>query len=129
MLLLTVRVVHLIAASVWVGGLFTLAALVIALRRAGVGRDVLRAAARAFGWLSWSAMAIAVATGVAQVQLLGLPWSYGRLHTKLGMVGLAILLAAVHTLTARRTGDRVRRVLQAGILLVSIGIIVAAVWL
>ena len=55
---------HLVSASVWVGGLITLGALVAAVRREGVDRSVLRAMARMFGRVSWTAMGLAVATGV-----------------------------------------------------------------
>ena len=44
-----IRWLHLLAASVWTGGLIVLGALVVALRRAGVEREVLRAAARQYG--------------------------------------------------------------------------------
>jgi len=128
-LLMIVRWIHLVAAAVWTGGLIVLAVLVVALRRAGAEREILRAGARAFGYASWVAMAIAIATGLWQVHLMGLPWSYGRLHLKLGMVGLAVLLAGVHTLTARRTGPALRGVIQLLILIVSLGIFGAAVWL
>src|SRR5690606_36724152 len=69
--LLVLRWVHLLAAATWTGGLIVLAALVVALRRAGAERALLQATARQFGRVSWIAMAVALATGVAQVQLLG----------------------------------------------------------
>ena len=56
--------IHIVAASVWVGGLITLAALVTALRRAGAERPLLQAMARRFGVVSWAAMATAVVTGL-----------------------------------------------------------------
>lgn len=128
-LLLAVRLVHLLSASVWMGGLIVLAVLVVALRRAGADRELLRAAARAFGVASWTAMGLAIATGLLQVVLIPLPWAYGRLHVKIGMVVLAVILAAVHTLTARRTGPAVRGIIQLLILIASLGIFVAAVML
>ena len=75
-MLLVTRWVHLVAVATWTGGLIVLAALVVALRRAGADRELLRAAARQFGRVSWAAMAVAVLTGVAQVWLLGWPWTY-----------------------------------------------------
>lgn len=53
---------HVLAATVWVGGQLTLAALVPALRVAGV--DVPRTAARAFNRIAWPAFAVLIATGV-----------------------------------------------------------------
>lgn len=53
---------HVLAATVWVGGQITLAGLVPALRRAGA--DIPKAAAQAFGRVAWPAFGILVATGV-----------------------------------------------------------------
>ncbi|MCB9742326.1 MAG: hypothetical protein H6741_25795 [Alphaproteobacteria bacterium] len=125
--LLLVRWIHLLAAATWTGGLITLAALVFALRRAGADRELLRAAARQFGRLSWTAMAVAVVTGLAQVKWMQLPWSYGALHLKLGLVALAAILAGAHQLTARRSSPAVRGVVQLLILVVSVAIFGAAV--
>lgn len=59
----TVRLfLHVLAATVWVGGQLTLAALVPALRTAG--RDVPRAAARAFNRVAWPAFGVLIATGI-----------------------------------------------------------------
>ena len=121
------RYVHLLAASVWVGGLIVLAALVPALRKVGASRDQLRAAARRFSHVSWVAMAVAVATGVGQVFALGIPWTYGRLHLKIGMVALAILIAGFHQVTARKSSAAARGVVQLLVMLASLGIVAAAV--
>lgn len=53
---------HVLAATIWVGGQLTLGALVPVLRRAGL--DVPRMAARQFGRLAWSAFVVLIATGV-----------------------------------------------------------------
>ncbi|WP_449061321.1 hypothetical protein [Planomonospora algeriensis] len=59
----TLRVfLHVLAATVWVGGQLTLAFLVPALRATGEG--VTKAAARAFDRVAWPAYAILLATGV-----------------------------------------------------------------
>ena len=119
--------IHIVAASVWVGGLITLGALVPALRRAGADRPLLQAMARRFGVVSWVAMAVAVATGVWQVSRLNIPWSDDRLELKVGLVILAAGLALLHQLTAKRTSPAVRGIIQAVILVVSIAIVGAAV--
>ncbi len=124
-----IRWVHLLAAAVWTGGLVTMAVLVSALRSAGADRTLLQAAARRFGHLTWTAMAIAVTTGLAQVVNLRMPWMWGPLHLKLGLVGVVILLAAVHQWTARTATPASRGVIQGLILLVSMGIYGAAVHL
>lgn len=59
----TIRLfLHVLAATIWVGGQLTLAALVPALRR--FGAEVPRAAARRFNQVAWVAFAVLVATGV-----------------------------------------------------------------
>ncbi|MGZ4448412.1 MAG: hypothetical protein ACXVW1_13405 [Nocardioides sp.] len=56
---------HVLAATIWVGGQITLAALVPALRAAGT--DVPKAAANAFNRVAWPAFAVLVVTGVWNV--------------------------------------------------------------
>jgi putative copper export protein len=59
----TVRLfLHVLAATIWVGGQLTLAALVPALR--GLGGQVTSAAARRFNQVAWPAFAVLVVTGV-----------------------------------------------------------------
>jgi putative copper export protein len=53
---------HVLAATVWVGGQLTLAALVPALRAAGA--EIPRIAARRFNEVAWPAFALLVVTGV-----------------------------------------------------------------
>jgi uncharacterized membrane protein len=118
---------HLVAAAAWMGGLIAMAAIVLALRRAGAERPLLQAAARQFARVSWTAMVIAIATGVWQIELLHLPWTHQPLVLKLGLVGAAVILALLHTLTARRSSPGIRGLLQAAILIVSLAIFRAAV--
>jgi putative copper export protein len=62
----TIRLfLHVLAATVWVGGQLTLAALVPALR--GLGAEIPRSAARAFNKVAWPAFGILLATGVWNV--------------------------------------------------------------
>jgi hypothetical protein len=72
-------------------------------------------------------MAVAVGTGLAQVEIMGIPWAYGPLHLKLGLVALTVALALGHQLTARRSGPAVRGVVQLVILVVSLAVFWAAV--
>lgn len=62
----TVRLfLHVLAATVWVGGQLTLAALVPALRAAAPEvPDTARAAARAFNRIAWPAFLVLIATGI-----------------------------------------------------------------
>jgi putative copper export protein len=59
----TVRLfLHVLAATVWVGGQLTLAGLVPVVRR--LGPDATRAVARQFDRIAWPAFAVLVATGI-----------------------------------------------------------------
>jgi putative copper export protein len=53
---------HVLAATIWVGGQLTLAGLLPVLRAAG--GDVPRAAARQFGRIAWVAFAVLILTGI-----------------------------------------------------------------
>lgn len=59
---------HVLAATVWVGGQLTLAGLVPALRAAGP--DVPRAAARAFNRVAWPAYGVLWVTGLWNLLVL-----------------------------------------------------------
>ena len=66
----TVRLfLHVLAATVWVGGQITLAALVPALR--GAAEGVTAVAARAFNRIAWPAFGVLVLTGIWNVIALG----------------------------------------------------------
>ena len=95
----TVRLsLHVLAATIWVGGQFTLAGLVPGLR--ALGDDVPRTVARRFNRIAWPAYAVLVATGIWN--LLELPvgdfdtrWQV-TLMVKITVVALAGISAAVH---------------------------------
>jgi len=94
----TIRLfLHVLAATVWVGGQITLAALVPALRR--LGTDIPRVAARRFNQVAWPAFAVLVITGIWNViavrsQIHG---SYETtLIVKLIVVAISGVSAALH---------------------------------
>jgi putative copper export protein len=94
----TVRVfLHVLAATVWVGGQITLTALVPVLRR--LGAEVPRAAARRFNQVAWPAFAVLVITGIWNIiavrsQING---SYETtLVAKLIVVAISGISAALH---------------------------------
>lgn len=93
----TVRVyLHVLAATVWVGGQLVLAGLVPALRK--VGPEATRAAANAFNRVAWPAFAVLVVTGgwnMAEEDLTG--DAATTLNVKLGFVVLSGVAAYVHT--------------------------------
>ena len=94
----TIRLfLHVLAATIWVGGQITLAALVPVLRR--LGAEIPRAAARRFNQVAWPAFAVLVITGIwniaaVQSQIKG---SYETtLVVKLIVVVISGAAAALH---------------------------------
>jgi putative copper export protein len=94
----TIRLfLHVLAATIWVGGQITLAALVPVLRR--LGAEIPRAAARRFNQVAWPAFGVLVITGIwniaaAQSQIKG---SYETtLVVKLIVVAISGVTAALH---------------------------------
>ena len=95
---------HVLAAAIWVGGQFTLAALLPVLRKAGA--DVPRSAARVFGILAWSAFAVLLVTGVWNIADYDHRSSDGfaaTISVKLVFVVLSGLAAFVHSRAKSRT--------------------------
>jgi putative copper export protein len=101
---------HMLAATVWVGGQLVLAALVPVLRR--VAADAPAAAARQFARVAWPAFAVLIVTGV---------WNLAAVHRtdasyrttlaiKLVVVALSGVTAYAH---ARATTVRPRAVFGA----------------
>ena len=108
----TIRLfLHVLAATVWVGGQLTLAAVVPVLRKAGA--DIPRAAARRFNQVAWPAFAVLIVTGIWNViavrsQVTG---SYETtLVVKLVVVLISGVTAALH---ARARGPAGRAVFGA----------------
>jgi putative copper export protein len=117
--------IHLLAAAVWTGGLIVLAFLVGAIRKQTDDREVLRAVARRFGVVSWTALAVAIITGFTMYTDYGLAWS--RFQTKGTLIAIVVVLALVHQFTAKKSSPAVRGILQLAILIVSVLIFGAAV--
>jgi putative copper export protein len=96
----TVRLfLHVLAATVWVGGQLTLAALVPALRR--FGAEVARVAARRFNQVAWIAFAVLIVTGIWNVAAAWSEISHSAgyrdtLIVKLVVVSISGITAALH---------------------------------
>src|SRR5215471_18468287 len=94
----TVRLfLHVLAATVWVGGQLILAALVPVLRR--FGTDVTAAAARRFNQVAWTAFAVLIVTGIWNIAAVRsqISGSYETtLIVKLVVVVLSGVAAALH---------------------------------
>ncbi len=94
---------HVLAATIWVGGQLTLGALVPALRGY---EGVTKVAARRFGVVAWPAFAVLVATGVWNMLAEG-HWSgpaQMTLNVKLGFVLLSGVAAFLHTRSTSKAG-------------------------
>ena len=102
----TVRLfLHVLAATVWVGGQLTLAALVPVLRHAGSG--IPAAAARRFSQVAWPAFAVLIITGVWNIMAVRgqLTGEYRTtLVVKLIVVLISGVSAALHQRANRRAG-------------------------
>lgn len=81
---------HVLSASVWVGGQIVLAGLVPTVRR--FGQDATRAVARAFNRIAWPAYGVAVVTGLWNVFALPLD---DLMHPWIELKVLAVLLSGV----------------------------------
>ena len=97
----TVRLfLHVLAASVWVGGQIVLADLVPSLRRAHP--DATRIAANAFARVAWPAFAVVVVTGLwnlGDIDVANTTTSYQiTLFVKIGLAMVSGAAAAVHQL-------------------------------
>jgi len=95
---------HVLAATVWVGGQLTLAGLVPGLR--ALSPDAPRAAARRFNRIAWPAYGVLVATGIWNLFERDLgdrstDWQV-TLFAKLVVVALSGIAALVHSTTSSR---------------------------
>jgi putative copper export protein len=102
----TIRLfMHVLAATVWVGGQLTLAVVVPVLRRAGA--DIPRVAARRFNQVAWPAFGVLVLTGIWNIIAVR-PQITGRYETtlvvKLIVVVISGVTAALHARARSTTG-------------------------
>ena len=105
----TVRLfLHVLAATVWVGGQLTLAALVPVLRR--FGADVVGTAARRFNQVAWTAFGVLIVTGIWNIVAVRPQISHSAsyrttLIVKLIVVAVSGVAAALH-IRSRTARDR-----------------------
>jgi len=119
----TVFYVHLLAATVWIGGLIVMGALVPAVLNATDDTSVIRAMARRFGVVSWVALTILVLTGgILAVD----DWSQ-TLIVKVGLVFAVVMLAAWHSVIGSDQSLKARGIIQVVIFILSLLILAAAV--
>ena len=95
----------MLAATIWVGGQFTLAGLVPTAR--GLGEGAPKALARAFSRMQWPAYAVLVVTGLWNVSAVhaGQPHSWVVvLVVKIVVVALAGVAAYLHSRSSTKRG-------------------------
>jgi putative copper export protein len=106
---------HLVAATVWVGGQLTLAGLLPTLR--GLGPDAPRAVARQFNRIAWPAFGVLVLTGLwnlAEADLGDRTTEYQvTLFVKLVVVAVSGVSAALHLRATSKVGLAVGGALSA----------------
>jgi putative copper export protein len=112
--------IHLLSATVWVGGLVVLGGLVPAVRKTTDDRSVIQAIAKRFGLMSWMALGLLVLTGTLMV--FDRAWT-GNLIAKIGLVMLSAMLAVWHTMAAREQSPAVRGAIQGVILILALVIL------
>jgi putative copper export protein len=98
---------HVLAATVWVGGQLTLAGLVPVLRSAGA--DVPKSVARQFNRIAWPAFVVLVATGIWNISATHHEIDHNSdyratLWAKLGFVVLSGVAAYLHTRATSKKG-------------------------
>ena len=97
---------HILAATIWVGGQLTLAALVPTLR--AMGAQAPKAAARRFNQVAWPAFAVLVLTGiwniVAESDKQSDPGYQATLGIKMALVLLSGVSAFLHTRARSKAG-------------------------
>jgi len=93
---------HVLAATVWVGGQIVLIALMPTLHRAAP--EAVTPAARAYAWVAWPAFAVLILTGFWSMSASGLmvdPASRTTILIKMVLVLFSGLGAALHTFAKR----------------------------
>ena len=102
----TVRLfLHVLAATVWVGGQLSLAGLVPGLRR--ISPSAPRAVGRRFAQIAWPAYGVLIATGIWNVLAVHATWrgAYGvTLIVKIAVVAVSGISAWAHGRSRSRSG-------------------------
>jgi copper transport protein len=119
---------HVLAAAVWIGGLF---ALVLVVPRVEASAEVVAAATRRFARLALASVLVLAATGIgralAELSAVSQLWTtgYGRaLLVKTGLFALLLGVAAVSRSRLRQSAERLRATVTVELVLV-LGVVAA----
>jgi hypothetical protein len=138
--------VHVLAACAWVGSMIFFATAVVPVVRrpefGDVSARMVRELGARFRVVGWTSLLVLVATGVANLTFAGIGpaqltstafWSagFGRtLAFKLSAVLLVVIVTAVHdALSTKRDARRVASWLGRVVLVLSVVVVLLAVWL
>lgn len=104
----TIRLfIHVLAASIWVGGQFVLAGMVPGLRK--IGPEATKAAANGFAKVAWPAFGLAVITGMWNVFAIGTDLADGYMVT----LGIKVLLVVAAGGSAAAHSTATKKVVMA----------------
>jgi len=98
-------IIHLLAATIWVGGQFTVAGLLPTIR--GLGDDAPKKVARAFGRLLWPAYAVLIATGFWNISAVDAKHASSTWNAVLGIKIGIVVLAGVAVFLHQRSTSKV----------------------
>ena len=98
-------ILHVLAATVWVGGQFTVAGLLPTIRT--LGDDAPKKVARALGRLLWPAYALLVVTGLWNIGAVGSAHASTAWNVVLGIKVGVVLLAGVAVFLHQRATSKV----------------------
>jgi copper resistance protein D len=95
-----IRWLHVLAAIAWIGGMLFIALVLVPVTRRledpTVRTRLVQDTGRRFRTVGWIALSVLVVTGLLNLWNHPVLLSSPRLHWKLGLVGLALILSAVH---------------------------------
>jgi len=98
-------ILHVLAATIWVGGQFTVAGLLPTIRR--LGDDAPKQVARAFGRLLWPAYAVLVVTGFWNIGALDAQHASTTWNVVLGLKIGSVFVAGVAVFLPQRSTSKV----------------------
>lgn len=97
---LLVRWIHVLAAITWAGGMLFIALVLVPVAR-GLADPTLRTrliqeSGRRFRTVAWIALCLLIVTGLVNLWLTPVVLWTPRFHLKIGLVGLTLILSAIH---------------------------------
>jgi len=98
-------ILHVLAATIWVGGQFTVTGLLATIRT--LGDDAPKKVARALGRLMWPAFAVLVLTGFWNIQAVGSKHASSTWNAVLGIKIAFVIAAGVGVLLHQRSTSKV----------------------